>query len=81
MTFQSYPKPVSQKLPDKEYHELRLKIHAKQLFCCLKCGFYTGFEIFHLHHIKSRGAGGKDTEENLIGVCFRCHTKIHMGLI
>lgn len=33
------------------------------------------------HHIKSKGSGGNDTDENLIEVCRICHTKIHTGEI
>lgn len=33
------------------------------------------------HHIKTKGSGGNDTEENLIEVCRICHTKIHSGEI
>jgi len=31
----------------------------------------------HLHHVKTRGAGGKDFE-NLLPVCVLCHDKIHV---
>ena len=31
------------------------------------------------HHIKSRGAGGSDVEENLIQLCMKCHRKAHDG--
>lgn len=33
------------------------------------------------HHIKTKGSGGNDIEENLIEVCRICHTKIHAGKI
>lgn len=33
------------------------------------------------HHIKTKGSGGNDTEDNLIEVCRICHTKIHTGEI
>lgn len=33
------------------------------------------------HHIKTKGSGGDDIEENLIEVCRICHTKIHTGKI
>ena len=33
------------------------------------------------HHIKTKGSGGNDAEDNLIEVCRICHTKIHMGEI
>ena len=31
----------------------------------------------HIHHIKSRGAGGTDDHSNLIALCARCHNRIH----
>ena len=74
MTFRPDPKPESQKLSPKEYHELRLKIHAKQFFCCLGCGFYSAFDQFTLHHKKTKGAHGRiDTEENCDGYHTWCH--------
>lgn len=45
---------------------------------CKVCGKRGATEK---HHIKSRGAGGDDVEENLIEVCRICHTKIHKGVI
>ena len=33
------------------------------------------------HHIKTKGSGGDDTEENLIEVCRKCHRLIHDGKI
>ena len=33
------------------------------------------------HHIKSRGSGGGDTEDNMIYLCFVCHRKAHDGNI
>ena len=49
----------------------------KQGMCklCGKCG------QTEKHHIKSKGSGGDDSEENLIEVCRMCHTKIHTGEI
>lgn len=35
----------------------------------------------HVHHIKSRGAGGHDMDDNLICLCWECHDKAHRGLI
>jgi HNH endonuclease len=31
----------------------------------------------HPHHIRTRGSGGPDTEENLIALCPEHHTMIH----
>lgn len=33
------------------------------------------------HHIKSKGSGGDDTEDNLIELCGTCHRKVHDGII
>lgn len=37
--------------------------------------------IHHIHHIVSRGAGGADTPDNLIGLCWVCHNLVHTGQI
>ncbi len=31
------------------------------------------------HHVFTRGAGGPDIRENLIGLCFKCHRRFHDG--
>ena len=33
------------------------------------------------HHVKSKGSGGDDTEENLIELCGNCYIKAHHGII
>ena len=33
------------------------------------------------HHIKSKGSGGDDIEDNLIELCSNCHVKAHSGEI
>ena len=33
------------------------------------------------HHIKSKGSGGDDTEDNLIELCGSCHRLVHDGII
>jgi len=30
-----------------------------------------------LHHVKSRGSGGKDETHNLMPLCRDCHSKVH----
>ena len=67
------PKRKRIKLPDKLYTALRLKIHLKQYGLCKGCGHWFPENRFSLHHIKSKGAGGDDTEENLDGYCVPCH--------
>ena len=41
--------------------------------CCL-CGKYAGYKI-ELHHIK-QAAGGDDTADNCIPLCFDCHAEV-----
>ena len=37
--------------------------------------------VLDIHHIRSRGSGGGDTEDNVILLC-RCHHQLaHMGII
>ena len=31
----------------------------------------------HAHHLTTRGAGGNDTEDNLMPLCFRHHAEFH----
>lgn len=69
----------------KEFHPVpkNKRIVNKKLLrdkkgVCEFCGKQTQTEK---HHIKTKGSGGNDIEENLIEVCRICHTKIHMGKI
>lgn len=41
---------------------------------CLNCGGVIGLKE---HHIKSRGSGGEDAEENKITLCIWCHDQAH----
>lgn len=40
---------------------------------CLLCGG----KIEHYHHIVPRSQNGSNCFENLVGLCFRCHTAVH----
>ncbi|HHV79075.1 MAG TPA: HNH endonuclease [Firmicutes bacterium] len=50
---------------------------ARKPYCDL-CG---AVGPVHVHHIRSRGAGGDDVPENLIALCPRCHELVHRGKI
>ena len=65
-----FPKPKRTK--DSELLKQYRKGH------CELCGNPYRLEV---HHIKSRGSGGDDVEENLITLCAFCHYKVHSGLI
>ena len=62
---------------DKRKNNKKL-INAKKHNCeyCGKKNCYT-----NTHHIRSKGAGGDDTENNLIELCGACHRKTHDGII
>ena len=42
-------------------------------------GVFNEFTCAHLSHIKSRGSGGDDTEENTEILCFNCHRAYEDG--
>jgi 5-methylcytosine-specific restriction endonuclease McrA len=52
--------------------KLLKEIRNRPCAACLQTVFQTTG-----HHLKSKGAGGDDTEENLISLCFFCHHLVH----
>lgn len=67
-----YPVPKNKRIVNKKL--INKKKHNCE-YCCKK-NCYT-----NTHHIKSKGSGGNDTEENLIELCGDCHRKVHDGTI
>lgn len=51
-------------------------IKAARKKFCQHCGKYQESGL-HVHHIKTKGSGGADVTENLVTLCFECHTKVH----
>jgi 5-methylcytosine-specific restriction endonuclease McrA len=47
---------------------------------CQNCGNLPDFRGLAKHHLIFRSHGGKDTGDNLIWVCGRCHSRFH-GII
>ena len=84
----SYPKPKRTKLSIKEYQQLRKDCCKRAWEHCELCGGWCPAKEGHIHHIKSRGAGGGDDfhwqkdhpDNNVLWVCYICHNKTHMGL-
>lgn len=66
-----HPLPKNKRIENK-------KLLQEKTGKCQVCGKKSKTEM---HHIKTRGSGGNDTEENLVEVCRICHTKIHKGNI
>lgn len=58
---------------------------ARQRTHCEHCGerfeSYPFYRSCSPHHIKSRGAGGPDSDENLISLCGLCHDLAHRAKI
>lgn len=79
------PKKKRKTLTKKQESELRVKVWAEQGGRCYDCGNWvdlkgeTIFNTAHLAHVKSKGAGGNDTEENRVIKCYRCHIEIEHG--
>jgi len=67
-----HPVPKEQRVENKKL------INNKNHNCeyCHKKNCYT-----NTHHIKSKGSGGNDIEDNLIELCSDCHIKVHKGII
>ena len=53
-------------------------INSKKHICeyCGKKNCWT-----NKHHVKSKGASGNDTNDNLIELCGSCHRAVHDGII
>jgi len=52
----------------------RKAVYERDGYACALC---QDSRAIHLHHVKARGKGGKDTEENLICLCPACHQVVH----
>lgn len=65
-------------VPKNERKKDNKLINAKKHNCeyCGKKNCYT-----NIHHIKSKGSGGDDIEDNLIELCGDCHVRAHSGEI
>ena len=57
--------------------DLRRRVFTRDGWACKDCGRPCSWATGHLAHIKSRGAGGSDTEENTRLLCGDCHRTEH----
>ena len=84
-----FPKHKPVRLKGKAYTEFRKAVYERANGICAGCAGpvplldYNGkFNIYtcgHVSHIKSRGAGGSDTLDNVEWRCFSCHMRKHSG--
>jgi len=78
------PKPKTIRLKGKAYTEFREEVCFQAESLCESCGQYAPllidgrFDLYrcgNVSHIRSRGAGGSDTLDNVRWYCFDCHRK------
>ena len=71
------PKKKRISLNQAGYQWLRRRACKRAMGHCEECFDWTPYNNGHLHHIKSRGAGGDDTLDNVLWLCYLCHDKYH----
>lgn len=59
--------------PLKGFHDVKAAVTEQQHGKCLMCKN----DIEHFHHIVPRSKYGSDTIQNLVGLCQKCHAKVH----
>ena len=73
------------RLTGKDLEKLRDDCWERDRGRCQACGDFVYYSprwdgdtlAFDMAHIKSRGAGGSDTLENVRTLCHKCHMKEH----
>lgn len=68
-----FPKPHTTRLKGKAMEQLRRECFERDKGICQVCGKYASWEQGHMAHVKSRGAGGGDTLDNVKWKCPYCH--------
>lgn len=72
-----YPKNKPKRLKGSKLRELMESVVERDNWTCQNPNCNSGHPIDPPHHIKYRGQGGSDVEENLITLCTQCHYRIH----
>jgi 5-methylcytosine-specific restriction endonuclease McrA len=75
------PKPKREKMTPRKWEERRIEVWERECGLCQGCFRFVPLTDGHIHHIKTRGAGGGDEMSNLCLLCFLCHDAVHRGLI
>ena len=68
------PRRPRLRLDPDSYRKLRAEVLERDGWQCQTCGRPDRLQV---HHIRSRGRLGDDTDENLITLCADCHSDIH----
>jgi len=71
---QILPKQAPIRLEQQDYQKLREQVLRRDGWRCQLCGSMTNLEV---HHKQFRSHSGGDDEQNLITLCFNCHSSAH----
>jgi 5-methylcytosine-specific restriction endonuclease McrA len=71
---QILPKEAPIRLEQQDYQKLREQVLRRDGWRCQLCGSMTNLEV---HHKQFRSHSGEDDEQNLITLCFNCHSSAH----
>lgn len=78
------PKRATVRKSGYELEKLRMDCLKRDKSKCQECGDAVSDNFpawhpkkYHMHHVKSRGAGGSDELSNLKTLCGECHREIH----
>ena len=66
------------KLEPEAYRELCSRVLERDGWRCQFCG---ALESLQIHHMEWRSHLGRDTLENLITLCSKCHASLHRGAL
>jgi 5-methylcytosine-specific restriction endonuclease McrA len=66
-------------LKGKELSVFKKSLIITQGNRCYHCRKWLETFSNHLHHIKSKGAGGGDEHNNCVVLCVKCHRDAHDG--
>ena len=78
------PKQTPIRLKGAAYSKLKREVYQRDGGRCVDCrrwvpltvnGMFVPYRCAHLAHIKSRGAGGEDTMDNVRILCHSCHVE------
>jgi len=61
--------PHTEFISGQSWRSLRLRVLARDLFCCAYCGGRAS----HVDHVFPRSRGGLDVESNLVAACEHCN--------
>lgn len=58
---------------------LRQYVLDRDDYRCQVCGWGKELGGLHLHHVQFRSLGGDHESNNLVVLCWQCHTAVHQG--